>query len=123
MIALILLAVMMNVMCTALAAEPLTGGWTPSADPAVTEERNALFQKGVETLTGIEYIPLVYLGSQVVAGVNHAFLCQAVSAYPGSLETIPAYAIVYLYENLQGNVSILNISDFNIGAMCNYGAE
>ena len=122
-ITLVLLAVMMSAVISALADQPLTGGWTPSADPTVTEERKAVFEKGTEALTGMSYIPLVYLGSQVVAGSNHAFLCQAVTAYPGSLETEPAYAIVYLYEDLQGSVSILNIAGIDIGALCTYGAE
>ena len=65
-------------------------------------------------------MPVAYLGSQVVAGTNHAFLCQAVTAYPGSLETAPAYAMVYLYEDLSGNVSILSIGDFDIGSLCTY---
>ena len=61
---------------TAAAAEdgPLSGGWTPSADPAVTEELQALFEKGLEGLVGVGYTPVAYLGSQVVAGTNHAFL-------------------------------------------------
>ena len=29
------------------------------------------------------YVPVAYLGSQVVAGTNHAFLCQMFTAYPG----------------------------------------
>jgi len=35
----------------------------------------------------------------------------------------PAYVIVYLYEDLQGNVSILNVADFDIGSLCTYGEE
>ena len=115
----LILAVMMMV-CSAAAAESLTGGWTPSADPVVTEELQALFERGTETLTGTGYVPVVYLGSQVVAGTNHAFLCQAVTAYPGSLETAPAYAVVFLYENLSGEVSILSIADFDFGSLCTY---
>ena len=108
-------------MISAACAEtgPLAGGWTPSVDPAVTEELQALFDKGTETLTGAGYRPVAYLGSQVVAGTNHAFLCQATVVYPGA---VPEYKIVYLYEDLQGNVSILNIADFDIGALCTYGA-
>ena len=115
---LILAALLM--ISAACAAEPLAGGWTPSVDPALTEELKALFEKGTETLTGADYVPVAYLGSQVVAGTNHAFLCQAVTAYPGSLETAPAYAMVYLYEDLSGNVSILSIGDFDIGSLCTY---
>ncbi len=113
------LAVLMLVSAAA-AEKNLAGGWTPSADPAVTEELRALFEKGTETLTGVSYIPVAYLGSQVVAGTNHAFLCLASTAYPGSLETKPAYAMVYLYEDLSGNVSVLSIADFDIGSLCAY---
>ena len=107
---------------TAAAAEdgPLSGGWTPSADPAVTEELQALFDKGLEGLVGVGYTPVAYLGSQVVAGTNHAFLCQATVVYPGAQ---PYYTIVYLYEDLQGNVTILNIAELDVGALCTYGAE
>ena len=118
---LIALILMLLMMISAVSAEgTLSGGWTPSADPAVTEELKALFDKGTETLTGASYIPVAYLGSQVVAGTNHAFLCRAVTAYPGALETEPAYAMVYLYEDLSGNVSILSIADFDIGSLCTY---
>ena len=118
---LIALILMLLMMISAASAEgTLCGSWTPSADPAVTEELKTLFDKGTETLTGASYIPVAYLGSQVVAGTNHAFLCRAVTAYPGSLETEPAYAMVYLYEDLGGNVSILSIADFDIGSLCTY---
>ena len=114
---LIALLLVTLVMVSFASAETLSGGWSASQDPAVTEELKALFEKGTETLTGASYIPVAYLGSQVVAGRNHAFLCQSVTAYPGSLETAPAYAMVYLYEDLSGNVSILSIADFDIGAL------
>ena len=118
LIALILVFLMM---ISAAAAEgPLSGGWAPSADPTVTDELKALFDQGTETLTGVSYIPVAYLGSQVVAGTNHAFLCQAVTAYPGALETEPGYAMVYLYQDLSGNVSILSIADFDVGSLCTY---
>ena len=120
LIVLILSALLMISAASAEGNTMLTGGWEPSADPAVTEELKALFEKGTETLTGVSYIPVVYLGSQVVAGTNHAFLCQAVTAYPGSLELPPAYAVVYLYEDLSGQVSVLSIGEFDIGSLCTY---
>ena len=120
LIALLLMVLVLFSVASAEYVPPVTGGWAPSADPAVTEELKTLFEKGTETLTGASYVPVAYLGSQVVAGTNHAFLCQAVTAYPGSLETAPAYAMVYLYEDLSGNVSILSIGDFDIGSLCTY---
>ena len=108
-------------MVSAAAAEGTPeGGWIPSADPAVTEELAALFEKGTETLTGISYVPVAHLGSRAAAGTDHAFLCRAVTAYPGSLETEPAYAMVYLHEDPGGSVTILHIADFEIGSLCVY---
>ena len=98
----------------------LAGGWTPAADPAVTEELRAKFEKATEALLGVNYSPVAYLGSQVVAGINHAILCQAAAVYP---DAQPYFVIVYLYEDLAGNVSILNIADFDFGSFCTYGAE
>jgi hypothetical protein len=36
---------------------------------------------------------------------------------------VPSWKIVYLYQDLQGNVSVLDIEDFDFGALCSYGAE
>ena len=102
------------------AAEEKVGGWTPAADPSITDEVMAVFEKGTEGLTGVDYVPVAYLGSQVVAGTNHCFLCQATVVYP---DAEPGYALMYLYEDLQGNVSVMNIADLDIGAFCTYGAE
>lgn len=88
-----------------LANEPLAGGWTPAENfGELTEERLAVFRKGMETLLGVDYVPLAYLGSQVVAGTNHCFLSKG----SNWLE------LVYLYEDLQGNVKLLNIADLPI---------
>ena len=115
------LAALLMLMSIAAAEDgPLSGGWTPSVDPAVTEELQAVFDKGLEGLVGVRYTPVAYLGSQVVAGTKHALLCQATVVYPGAE---PYYTIVYLYEDLQGNVTILNIAELDVGALCTYGAE
>ena len=115
-----LCAVLMMITASSALAEQLSGGWTPSADPAVTEELQAVFDKGIEGLVGVGYTPVAYLGAQIVAGTNHAFLCRATVVYPGAQ---PYYTIVYLYEDLQGNVTILNIAELDVGALCTYGAE
>lgn len=95
----------------------LSGGWMPSEDPAVTEEMQALFDRAMEGLVGVNYAPVAYLGSQLVAGTNHAFLAQATEVYPGAQA---GYVLVYLYEDLAGNVDLMNIADLDIGAMCEY---
>ena len=98
----------------------LAGGWQAAADPEVTEDLQAIFDKGLEGLVGVDYVPVVYLGSQVVAGTNHAFLCQAAVVVPNA---VPQWAVVYLYEDLEGNVSILDIEDFDFGDLCDYSSD
>lgn len=99
---------------------PLAGGWEAAADPTVTDEVRALLAKGLNGMVGVNYEPVTYLGSQVVAGRNHAILCQATVVVPNA---VPSWKIIYLYEDLQGNVTILNIADFDAGSLCTYGAE
>ena len=88
--------------------EVLDGGWAAASDPAVTEEVRALLEKGLEGLVGMSYVPVAYLGSQVVAGYNHAVLCQGTVIYPGAQ---PRWVIVYLYEDPEGSVSLTDIAD------------
>ena len=91
---------------------PRLGGWTAAEDPALTPELQAVFEKGMEGLLGMNYVPVLYLGSQVVAGTNHAFLCQAKAVAPNAPLT---WKVVYLYQDLQGNVSVLDIDDLDLG--------
>ena len=115
-----LILVSASLMVSAVAEETLSGGWTPAEDPAITEEIRALFDQATEGLMGVNYVPVAYLGSQVVAGTNHAILCQATVVYPGAQ---PKWTVVYLYEDLTGHVEILSIADFDFGGLCTYGAE
>ena len=117
-----LLTVLLMLFAASACAEegPLSGGWTPSESPEITQELQAIFDNGMEDLAGVNYVPVAYLGSQVVAGTNHCFLAQATVVYPGAQ---PHYVLIYLYQDLTGGVEILNIADFDIGALCTYGAE
>ena len=84
----------------------LSGGWAAAEDWAVTDSVTALLSKAQEQLLGVVYVPVAYLGSQVVAGTNHAVLCRASVTAPGAR---PYWAVLYLYEDLEGNVSVLDI--------------
>lgn len=86
------------------------GGWEAAPDPAVTDEVRALFDKAMNGLVGVNYVPVAYLGSQVAAGYNHAILCQATTVYPGAT---PYWVILYLYEAPDGNVTITDIAELN----------
>ena len=95
-----------------MANEPLVGGWTPAEDFGdITAERRAIFDKGMEALLGVDYAPLAYLGSQVVAGTNHVFLVKGTMVVPAQPVS---YALAYFYEDLQGNVKLMNVADLPI---------
>ena len=51
--------------------------WETADSPALTEEALALFQKAFAGLLGVHYVPVAYLGRQVVTGTVHTFLTRA----------------------------------------------
>ena len=116
-VAVLMIALLLTA-ATAAAAEGITGGWSAAESQELTEERLAVFEKGLEGLLGVKYVPVAYLGSQVVAGMNHCFLCTATTVYPGAQ---PQYALVYMYQDLSGGVHLMNIVTFDFGAYCEYG--
>lgn len=85
--------------------QPL-GGWTDDDDMELTEERLEIFNKATEGLLGVNYEPVAYLGSQVVAGLNHCYLCRITAVYPGAE---PELSLVYIYEDLEGNCVIRDV--------------
>ena len=108
---------------TGTAEEPgtgmLSGGWEAAEDPTITDDLNNQLQLALDdyqtgTIT-IAYTPVAYLGSQVVAGMNHAFLCRASEINKGS-----KWVIIYIYEDLEGNASVIDAADFDFGALCTY---
>ena len=78
---------------------------------AVTGRKEAAAEMVLRDSEPVDYAPIAYLGSQVVAGTNHAFLVKGTLVVPSRPVS---YALVYLYEDLQGNVTILTIADLPI---------
>ena len=93
-------------------ADAKTGGWEAAEDNGITDEQRSLFEKAMEGLIGVNYEPIAYMGSQVVAGLNHCFLCKATVVYPGAQ---PSYKMVYIYEALDGHAEVLDITDVALG--------
>lgn len=98
--------------------DPICGGWTTDAPTEVTDEQAALFEKAMGDITGVSYTPVLYLGSQVVAGLNHRFLCKAQGVYPDAPET---WAVVEIYEDLNGNAEVTDITDITDEEAAQYG--
>ena len=86
-------------------SEVITGGYTDSV--------KSVFAKATETLTGVGYEPVAYLGSQVVAGTNHLILCKAT---PTTAEPKSTYALVTLFEGLNGEAEITNVIESSVNA-------
>ena len=95
----------------AAGAAPILGGWTKADVVALTVEQQELLEKATEGLLGVKYIPVAFLGSQLVSGTNYALLCRVA---PVTADPVETYAIVKLYQDLSGNVSLLDVTDSGV---------
>lgn len=91
------------------AVTQMTGGWTEADSPVITDEVKELFEKlNTEQMTGAQLTPVAYLASQVVAGTNHRVLCKMTENSPKGSTT---YALVTVYEDLEGHASVTGIEE------------
>lgn len=95
-------------------SEPVDGGWNAAEDytkAEIPEEAQNAFAKATEDFVGNDLVPMAYLGSQVVAGTNYAFLCHStlVTAQP-----VSSIQVVIVYEDLEGNCTINNICTLDL---------
>ena len=72
--------------------------WDTSVPTEVTEEVQALFDKGMEGLVGVGYTPVAVLGQ---TDGTYCILCKARVVYPGAE---PYNALVYVDENGVRNI-------------------
>ena len=100
--------------------EAVSGGWSTGDPTELTEEQKALFEKATATLTGVDYTPVLYLGTQVVAGYNHRILCKAQAVVPDAPES---WVIVEIYEAPDGKAEITNVLDVSAEEAAKYGVE
>ena len=97
--------------------EQLAGGWAHSESCEITESQREMFDTAMKNLDGVSYAPMAYLGSQVVAGTKHCFLARAAVVVP---DAEPYYALVFITEGLDGDISILDIENINLSDFCDY---
>ena len=92
----------------------LAGGWTVAEDPAITDDINSLFCQALDSYqTGtitVSYTPVALLGTQVVAGTNYAVLSKASEINKGTI-----WVIIYLYQDLENNASVIRVADLPLG--------
>lgn len=116
LVSLLIVALLLLNAVYAAAEAPMTGGWNIAESTEITDENSALFDKATEQLLGVHYAPIAYLGHQVVAGLNHCFLCKATVVYP---DAVPSLVLVYIFEALDGQTEIINITGISIAELAN----
>lgn len=89
----------------------MVGGWdTNTGDTSLDAAENAdakkAYHKAMDGLQGDTFEVIAYLGSQVVAGTNYCYLCRETTDEP---DPVTDYSLVYIYEDLKGNVQITDI--------------
>jgi hypothetical protein len=89
------------------------GGWTKADSPEITEAFKAVFNKATATLAGVEYTPVAYIASQVVAGTNHLVLCKATATVPGAEST---YVLLTVWEHPDGAAEITETVETGVSA-------
>ncbi len=88
--------------------EGAVGTWQEAESPAMTDEAKAAFSKATEGFVGVDYVPVALLSTQTVAGTNYRILCEATTVYPGAEMH---YAVVSVFESLEGNANIISVTD------------
>ena len=92
------------------------GGWAYAESTEIMADIKKVMEKATETLTGAVYEPVAYIGSQVVAGTNHAILCKSTPSV-AELNGATTYVLVYVYEDLQGNCEITETTNIEFNAV------
>lgn len=97
--------------CAEAGIDAATGAWEIN-QRSVSVEENARVQtvigKALENLTGATYEAVAVLGTQLVAGTNDCILCRVTPVVP---DAVSQWALVYFYEDLDGNAEITRIVD------------
>ena len=92
--------------------EPVVGGWSVAEDPAITDEVQDLVDLAMKGYTGAKFEPVALLATQVVAGTNYCLLCKCTAVVP---DPVPSYVYLYIYQDLSGNASIIDVQDIQFG--------
>lgn len=92
------------------ASEKLMGGWQVNADKLAVDDNTDVkeaFTAATKELVGVNYEPVTYLGSQVVAGVNYCLLCRAT---PVGQNSGVYYVLMYIYVDTTGTAQVTKVA-------------
>ena len=85
-----------------------TGAWdiNPKQINSIDDNIKNIFANAAKELLGVKRELMLYLGSQVVNGVNHAFICRSEITYPSAL---PYYEIMICNVSPDNEISIVKL--------------
>lgn len=95
-------------------AEEKVGGWevaAPGKPIMLEEEVQSIFDKATETLTGMQYKPIVVLGTQEGDTTSYAVLCYAQPTVPDSREYI--YILTIKDTNEITGMAYVDLAEYN----------
>lgn len=93
----------------------MAGGWALDSgcgDVAMPDAAREAFDLAADSILGASCTALAYLGSQVAAGTNYAYLCRVAAVTPEATDRL---AVVIVYRDLSGNAEIAEVRDVYIG--------
>ena len=96
------------------AEERVVGGWEVAAPgkPIMLEEKvQTIFDKATETLTGMQYKPIVVLGTQEGDVTSYAVLCYGQPTVPDSQEYI--YVLTLKDTNEISGMAYVDLAEYN----------
>ena len=79
------------------------------------DEVQDVFDAAIGSLHGVNYVPLLYVGEQVVKGLNYYVICEATVVYPNAVPK-PVLVCVNTFEGVNSVVSIEQIYPFDLPA-------
>lgn len=82
-----------------------SGAWETCTN-LETATAEAALEKAQNGLDGAVYEAIAVLGTQIVSGTNTCILCRITPVVPDAMS---AWALVYVYEDLEGNAEITDI--------------
>ena len=76
----------------------------------LSPELEAAFADAKQQLRGVEYRAILYMGSEVVHGVNHYIVCEAKNIYPGA-DPRPVILGINICDNKVSVTGVVPIKD------------
>ncbi len=114
-LALFLALMMVWGVAAALAENTQLGGWIVLEDEGsdeIEERAEAALRKALTELVGANYEEKEVLAYQIVSGTNYCILCRVTPVVPNA---VSHWALVYVYEALDGSCKILAVDDLELG--------